>query len=606
MTSGSPEARPRGAVSRGPWLWAAAAAVLATALWVVAALMMAGRGFDVSDEGFYVLSYRWWDSTPRVFTGVQYLYGPIFELLGWSIPGLRVVRLVSIVLVHLAFGWAFMSWLRTRRPEAPPTRAWELAGALTILASAGVTYGWLPLSPGYNDVVMLTSLLLVALLLWSMRVVGDGRRLPVLAAACAGPPVMALLLAKWASAGLILVFLLVVGVCALRSLGARGWLRYVGSAVASVAVCVLLVNAFVQPLSPFVSQMTEVNRLVARSTNSPLSLLGMYLRTTLSMGMDAVLVAVLALLVAGSGLVLVRTRFAAIGLPLVVLGPVVALVAANPGHGGLPGGGSPVIRTYVVPLVAMALVVLVARWVLGRRVAGRSDRRGADIAVMVMLVLLPAVQAAGTGNAIADLAVNQLACWTALMVAACTALGRSRVAAALAVSATACAVVVAATTGADGLLRHPYRTAGWSDATAQIGGTGPLAQLRVDPATAERLRAIRAAAGERRPGAPVMAFDEMAGVVLLLDGRSVGESWYSSIDKDRTAAGIRSVCTHARPWGRTLPVVVYSRPPAAVDESALRACGLSLPRDYTLVTIGQGQPHLRVYLPSATEERARP
>ena len=63
--------------------------------------MMAGRGFDISDEGFYVLSYRWWDSTPRVFTGVQYLYGPVFELLGWSIPGLRVVRLVSIVLVHL-------------------------------------------------------------------------------------------------------------------------------------------------------------------------------------------------------------------------------------------------------------------------------------------------------------------------------------------------------------------------------------------------------------------------------------------------------------------------------------------------------------------------
>ena len=114
---------------------------------------MADRGFDISDEGFYVLSYRWWDTTPRVFTGVQYVYGPVFELLGWSIPGLRVVRLVSIVLVHLAFGWAFMTWLRTRRPRHHPAAGGRWQGRSTIVASAGVTYGWLPLSPGYNDVV---------------------------------------------------------------------------------------------------------------------------------------------------------------------------------------------------------------------------------------------------------------------------------------------------------------------------------------------------------------------------------------------------------------------------------------------------------------------
>src|SRR4051794_29359704 len=335
MTSGSPEVPRWGTGSRGVWPWVAAAALLATAVWVIAALMMADHGFDLSDEGFYVLSYRWWDSTPRVFTGVQYLYGPVFQLLGWSIPGLRVVRLVSIVLVHLAFGWAFMAWLRTRRPQAPSSSGWELAGTLTILASAGVTYGWLPLSPGYNDVVALTSLLLVSLLLWSLTVVSRGERLPVLAAACAGPPVVALVLAKWASAGLILLFLLVVGVLALRALGARGWLRYVVAAVASVVLCLLLVNGFVQPLRSMASELSEVNRLVARSTNSPLSLLGMYVRTTLSMGRGAIVVAIFSLLVAGLGLLLRRTRFAALGLPLVALGPVVGLVTANPRHGGV-------------------------------------------------------------------------------------------------------------------------------------------------------------------------------------------------------------------------------------------------------------------------------
>ena len=192
MTTGPPEDRRWRPGSPAPGVWAAAAALLATLVWVVAALLMADRGFDITDEGFYVLSYRWWDSTPRVFTGVQYLYGPVFEALGWSIPGLRVFRLVSVVAVHLAFGWSFMAWLRTQRPEAPATRWWEVGGALTILASGGIVYGWMPLSPGYNDVVILTSLLLVTLLLWSMRVVGRGDPLPVLAAVCAGPVVVAL------------------------------------------------------------------------------------------------------------------------------------------------------------------------------------------------------------------------------------------------------------------------------------------------------------------------------------------------------------------------------------------------------------------------------
>ena len=81
-----------------------------------------------------------------------------------------------------------------------------------------------------------------------------------------------------------------------------------------------------------------------------------------------------------------------------------------------------------------------------------------------------------------------------------------------------------------------------------------------------------------------MAFDEMAGMVLLLDGRSVGEAWYSRIDPARSAAGIRSVCTRARPVGRA-----RSRSSSStgcrrrVDRSALRACGLSLADDYRLV-----------------------
>ena len=167
---------------------------------------------------------------------------------------------------------------------------------------------------------------------------------------------------------------------------------------------------------------------------------------------------------------------------------MVALLAANPASWGLPGGGSPALRAYVVPLVALASW----QWWPGGRSLGRPSARGrgADAAgrtadvVVVHAGAAAGGAGAGTGNALAFLAVNQFACWAALMVAACTMPGRRPVARALAVSATACAVVVAATTGADGLLRHPYRTAAWSEATTAVGGTGPLATMRVDAATA--------------------------------------------------------------------------------------------------------------------------
>ena len=380
-----------------------------------------------------------------------------------------------------------------------------------------------------------------------------------------------------------------------------------------MAGSLLLVNALVQPLGPFVSEMTEVNRLVAASTNSPLTLLGMYLRTTVSMGLEAILVAGVALLVAALGLVLQRTRFARAGLPLVVLGPVAAMFAATPASWGLPGGGAAALRTYVVPLIALALVVAVAS-VAGSRLGDPTEApaaaarpgRAADVAVVTMLVLLPAVQALGTGNALAYLAVNQFACWMALMVAACTVSGRPPAARALAISATACAVLVAATTGADGLLRHPYRTAAWSEATTAIGGAGPLAPVRVDAPTAERLREVREAVGEHRPGDPVMAFDEMAGMVVLLDGRSVGEAWYSRLDVDRSTAGIRSVCGQRRPWGDALPVVIYDHRPRTLDPAVLRGCGVALSRDYTIATVDQGGPPLQVYVPIAARERIRP
>src|SRR5688572_1209761 len=75
-------------------------------MWMRAFIQMSTRGFDVSDEGNYLLAYRWWSVNHRTYTGNQYLYGPVFQLLGYDIPKLRLFRLFTIVGTHGLFGIA--------------------------------------------------------------------------------------------------------------------------------------------------------------------------------------------------------------------------------------------------------------------------------------------------------------------------------------------------------------------------------------------------------------------------------------------------------------------------------------------------------------------
>jgi hypothetical protein len=78
-----------------------------------------------------------------------------------------------------------------------------------------------------------------------------------------------------------------------------------------------------------------------------------------------------------------------------------------------------------------------------------------------------------------------------------------------------------------------------------------------------------------------MAFDQMPGVVLVLDGRPVGEAWYSKIDRARTSHGIRVECAkNPRWWGSRQPILVFSRPVRGTEVSALKACGLDFRTDY--------------------------
>ncbi|WP_067824732.1 hypothetical protein [Actinomadura kijaniata] len=586
---------------------AAFAATAAAGVWIGAVALSAGHGFDVTDEGFYLLSYRWWNTDLRSFTGAQYLYGPVFDLLGHDIAALRLFRLCTVVGVHLVFGWSFMRWLRPRRPHAPGTRLWEAAGTAAVVACGGLVYSWLPLSPGYNDVSVLGGLLAAALVLRIATSVDRGTAVPAWTPAALGPVAVATLLAKWTSSALILALIATVAAVALAPQGLRAVVRCAAWALGGAAAAALAVHLFVIPWTAALPEMVATNRLIAGKTNSPLALLGMYARTGLLL---------LASTVVNHALLLAAAVFAAVSRT--PAGRRGAAVLAGVGlsvsgwrivaGGGLSGGSANLHRFPAHVLATLLLAVLIGGVVLLRRRAGRhrpalADESPRGWTCLAMLVLLPVLQAAGTGNPLHVMAINAFAAWGAIGIAVLTGVDTAPWPARwLTGAAIGGSVVLAAAVATDGVRNHPYRTAGRDASTVTAADVPALASLSLDRGTADELSGLRRALRPylEPPGRAVMAFDEMAGVVLALDGRSVGEAWYSALDPARTAAGIRARCAGGQGWWRERsPVLLFRRPVSPTEVDALRSCGLDFATHYRQLTTATTTTGIRVYVPAA-------
>jgi hypothetical protein len=591
------------------WLVVVASLTILLALvWIVAVALSVNHGFDTSDEGFYLLSYRWWRTAFRTGSDVQIVYGPVFQLLGYNIALLRVFRLATVVGTTVTFGWAFMRWLRLQRPSAPSSRLWEVTGAAAIVAAGGMAYSWLPLSPGYNDVSMLGALLAAAVVLRLATHVRTGAPTRFWLPGSLGPLALAMLLAKWSSSALTLAAVAVVAVIVVLPRGRREVLRVIAWAAGAGVATVALVQLLLVPLTTALPQMLAVNRIISAGTNSPTSLLGMYYHTSVLL-LRTGLSRYWPLLVVGALAVLLRDRRGRIVTGLLGVTALVLTVYRIYATGEFKGG-TVHLDVYPVALV----VVLLAGLVIGvvalvdrapaaggtRSSLTRTTRR--DWTVLALLAVLPLAQAAGTGNPVHYMAFNCFVAWLALMIAVATGIeGTPLPARGIAAALVAIGAVLAAGIGTNGVLRHPYRTQPYSATTTVASGVPALSSVKLDPTTAAAHAALYAELRPyvQAPGRAVMAFDEMPGIVFLLDGRSVGEGWYSAIDPARSAAGIRAECAGGHPfWGDRIPIVIFNRTPTQVETGALAACGLSLSVDYRQLPKLDRSPNLQVYVPA--------
>ena len=583
------------------------------AWWILTAGRAANEGFDITDEGYYLLSYRWWNQNPLALTGVQYLYGPVFEWLGYDIVRLRLFRLLTVIVVHLIFGYSFMRWLRGRRPGAARSKLWELAGMAVILAAGGMCYSWLPLTPGYNDVVLLGALTLVSCVLWMATAVDRGQPVPVWVPIVAGLVIGAMVLAKWTSV-VVIGLIVVAAVIVLAGQGLRAVARAIGLALAGLALAALVVQLFVVRLNVAVPGIMTVNRFIADTSYSPTALLHVYWSTGVNL-VGRTLRDHGILLVAAAIAVIARWRWLRVAAGVLVV-VALALSVRRVVVDGAAVGGSGHTSRYTVTLLAavlVALVTAVAAVIAGRlqwtdrSVLSRESTRG--WVVLGLLVVLPMVQAFGTNNPLYTIGFNAFAAWAAVMIAVVTGIWATPVVARVTVGlVTVASLVVVASIAYTGLFQYPYRSVGHTQLTA--AATLPaLKDLYIEPLAERNYTKL---ATQLRPyvepaGRPILAFDKMAGIVLMLQGKPVGEAWVAPKERARTAAGIEEVCRNGRPWDASRPpIIILNRRISDVEITALRACGLDFEADYALLAPAKDTIELQVYVPRAERAAQKP
>jgi hypothetical protein len=279
-------------------------------------------------------------------------------------------------------------------------------------------------------------------------------------------------------------------------------------------------------------------------------------------------------------------------------------------------GGSQHTATYPVTLLAAVLVAVVAA--AGALIAGKvgvtdcsrlSRENTRTWVILGLLVLLPLVQAFGTNTPLYTIGFNAFAAWAAVMIAVLTGIWATPIVARVTLGLVLVGSLVATTSIAyTGLFRYPYRSVGHSQLTA--AATLPaLKGLYLSPAAEQNYSKL---AADLRPytepsGRPMLAFDKMAGLVLMLGGRPVGEAWIAPKERERTAAGIEHVCRNGRPWDSSRPpLILLNRPISDLEITALHACGLDFHADYEQLAPARETIGLQVWVPKAELSARKP
>jgi len=215
-------------------------AIVIVAVQAVMFIVAARRGFDLTDESFYLLTYRYWTEWPSVSLFGAYFTWP-YVLVGHDVWAMRLLGFALLLGAAIWFGSeaqrAFGALVGRR------SRDGELATAVAAAAAIWSYYGASPVSPtpSYNLLTLACALVVLALALRLGRIVHDDAPRGRLATAFALGLVGSVGVASKFSSGLLVLALALAVFAALawHRLDAGVWSRVVLAAIAGLALNLL-------------------------------------------------------------------------------------------------------------------------------------------------------------------------------------------------------------------------------------------------------------------------------------------------------------------------------------------------------------------------------
>lgn len=571
-------------MTRAGWWQAPAAALLVAQAALF--LWMAPRGFEFTDEAYYLLNYLHWRELSATATYFGFYFEGPFRLLGQSVSGMRVLGLALLLASAAWFACALGAWLAQRgglaeatppgppRDAAPPSRMFMAV----IGAAAGMSfYSHLSTvrAPAYNLLALCGALVSTGCLL---RLLAGPVRWPRQAGLLAGHglALVACGLAKPTSGALLALVHLLLGV-----LAGWGWLRSalwplvlsVGGAVAlTLSALSLLHPSWARAVSAALVLMADIESrsvlLLARQASWELQ------RAVASHGAWALG----ALLLAGAA---ARPAWRRVTVPVLVPGLLAAVCWLVVDEARAP-------LWWPAAIVALGMLLVLARWGLPGDARPAGD--GPMAAALLLLCGLPLALSFGTNMPLL-LHSRISAVFALLALAAATLLLRRR--GLLGPRVASLALTIMALPGLAFQLRAGWQPDGaYRQFTAlgaqQVGvRAGPAgAALRVDPATAETLARVASMVQDAGfvAGQPLLDLTgDGPGLVYAVGGRPLGVAWLPGgyPGSDRAAARLL----------------------ASLPEERLRSAWL-LTSDTNPRAIRQWQPALAARLGASSHEPA--
>ena len=490
-----------------------------------AALWATGRGFDVTDEGFYLACYDHPAQSLSGFTQFQWMLGGTEQARERTVPEWRGLGLALSLIGALALALGVRDWsLRAARDVGEATGGTPLI-ALAVIGALSGHYSW-PGTPSYNTVLSASGFA-AAGLAFVAAAPGRSRAGALALSAGAGALVAVAVLAKLPGGAAVAILLAV-----LTAVG-EGGLAAAAALLGAAAVTGLTILQLTVGVAAWWDELRFAIATVSASSHSGQG--GRLFKGAANVLFWDVL-PFTPMLAAVRGLVRAEPG----RRTLWIAGAALALGAAAGLTGerfGLEAAADTAAGAHLLLLLAGAVAVTATPR------APETALPRAVIVGLAVLVALPLACAVGTNNPLRMQIRVHLAPWLVLLALVAGAL-RVRLSAASATALVAGSALLAAAQFALHVERWPYRTTRLGSQERSVPDLPRARGLTFEPGVAQflsELRALLDRAGHR-PGGALLVFHDLPGLVWLMQGVSPGEAWYYSANPARTCA----VLAHSR------------------------------------------------------------